>query len=145
MSRVQFYHNTPDPIALACELIARAHAGGRRIALRLPDGDSLRRADQMLWSFEQQSFIPHVANNHPLAPETPVVLADARTPSAWPHHDLLFNLAPELPAEPESFRMVIEIIGQQESERQPARARWMEYKRRGFELKAFDSMLRRPM
>lgn len=145
MPRVQFYHNTPDPLALACELVARAYEGGRSIALRLPDSDSVRRLDQMLWNFDQLAFIPHVASDHPLANETPVVLADGRQPVAWPHHDLLFNLAPDVPSDPDAFRMVIEIIGQQEAERLPARARWMEYKQRGFELKAFDSERREAM
>ncbi|MDX5362756.1 MAG: DNA polymerase III subunit chi [Pseudazoarcus pumilus] len=143
--RVQFYHNTEDPLALACELITRAHAGGRRIALRLPDSGTLRRADQLLWAADPQSFIPHVTAGHALAPETPVILAEAGSPADWPHADLLFNLATDVPPDFAGFRMLVEIIGRQEAERVPARSRWMHYKQAGHELQAFDSEQRRAM
>lgn len=137
--RVQFYHNTEDPLALACELIARAQSNGRKVALRLPDTQALRRADQLLWTFEPQSFVPHVTAGNPLDAETPVVLMEASSPAAWPHADLLFNLAPDMPQGFADFRMLIEIIGREESQRLPARHRWMEYKKLGHELQAFDS------
>lgn len=143
--RVQFYHNTEDPLALACELIARAHAGGRKVALRLPDANSTRRADQMLWTDEQCLFVPHVAAGSPLAAETPVILAEAGAQTPWPHADMLFNLADDVPPDFSGFRMLIEIIGREESQRAPARSRWMEYKRQGHELQAFDSERRKAM
>jgi len=142
--RVQFYHNTEDPLALACELIARAQASGRRIALRLPDATSVRRADQLLWTFDPGSFVPHVPAASPLAAETPVVLAEAGH-TGWPHDDLLFNLASDVPPDFERFRMLVEIIGRSEAERGPARARWMHYKQNGHALQAFDSERREPM
>ncbi|MDX5446617.1 MAG: DNA polymerase III subunit chi [Zoogloeaceae bacterium] len=143
--RVQFYHNTEDPLALACELIARAHAGGRQVALRLPDANTARRADQMLWTGDPLTFIPHVAAGSLLAAETPVILAEAGSDPAWPHADMLFNLASDIPPGFSGFRMLVEIIGKDEVLRAPARSRWMEYKRQGHELQAFDSEQRRAM
>ena len=143
--RVQFYHNTEDPLALACELISRAHAGGRKVALRLPDGSTLRRADQLLWAADPLSFVPHVAADHALAAETPVVLAEAGSAAAWPHTDVLVNLAPDVPPDFADFRMLVEIIGRDEAERAPARSRWMNYKQQGHELQAFDSEQRKAM
>lgn len=138
--RVQFYHNTPDSLALARELVAKAHAGGRRVAVRVADADSLRKLDQMLWTAEPLSFIPHVALDHALAAETPVVIGVAGAESGqWPHADLLFNLAADIPPGHDRFRVLVEIIGQHEAEKQPARARWTEYRRAGLELQAFDA------
>ena len=37
------------------------------------------------------------------------------------------------------FRLVIEIVGQSEAEKVPARARWSAYRQRGLETKAFDA------
>ena len=145
MTRVQFYHNTEDPLALACELIARAQQAGRKIALRLPDAASARRADQLLWSFDPLAFVPHVAVSSPLAAETPVILSDAGTPTEWPHADLLFNLASDVPPGYADFRMLVEIIGKDEALRAPARSRWMTYKQQGHELQAFDSELRKAL
>ena len=110
--RVQFYHNTPDRLALTRELVANAHQRGRRIAIRCADAAQLKRLDQSLWTAEPLSFIPHVAIGSALAAETPVVLAAAGNDAHWPHTDLLFNLADDLPANHEAFRMLIEIVGQ---------------------------------
>ena len=34
-TRVQFYHNTPDPLAFACEMVARAWGSGRKVAVQV--------------------------------------------------------------------------------------------------------------
>lgn len=139
MTRVQFYHNTADPLALACEFVARAYRSGRNVALRLPDENTARRADLLLWSFEPLAFVPHVPADSPLAPETPVLLGHAHAEPAWSHQDILLNLATDLPPGFDAFRRVVEIVGQSEAERMPARARWTEYRRRGLTPEAFDS------
>lgn len=137
--RVQFYHNTPDRLALARELVANAHERGRKVAVSCTDAAQLKRFDQVLWTAEPLSFIPHVAIDSPLAGETPVVLATAGTDLHWPNTDLLFNLADQLPPQAEAFRMLIEIVGQDEAEIHAARQRWGAYRQRGYELKAFDA------
>ncbi len=139
MTSVHFYHNTPDPLALACELVASAQGRGRQIAVRLPDAASARRLDLMLWTAQPQAFIPHVMAGSALAAETPVILGGPAADTAWPHTDLLFNLADDLPPGFERFRTVVEIVGQGEADRLPARARWMQYKARALPLKAFDA------
>lgn len=137
--RVQFYHNTPDRLALTRELVANAHQRGRRIAIRCADAAQLKRLDQSLWTAEPLSFIPHVAIDSALAAETPVVLAAAGNDAHWPHTDLLFNLADDLPANHEAFRMLIEMVGQDDAEKHAARQRWAAYRQCGYELKAFDA------
>ncbi|NMF89102.1 DNA polymerase III subunit chi [Aromatoleum petrolei] len=140
--RVQFYHNAENPLALACELAARAYGSGRKVALRTQDATSARQLDQLLWSFEQQSFVPHVMAGSPLAGETPVVIGHAEAPNEWPHTEILFNLADDVPPGYERFRMLIEIIGQNEAQKLPARARWMHYKQQDLPLQAFDAIRR---
>jgi DNA polymerase-3 subunit chi len=140
--RVQFYHNAENPLGLACELATRAFAGGRKVALRVPDAASARQLDQMLWSFEQQSFVPHVMAGSPLAAETPVIIGRADAPADWPHAEILFNLADDIPAGFERFRMLVEIIGQSEAQKLPARARWKHYKQQDLPLQAFDAIRR---
>ncbi|THF58609.1 DNA polymerase III subunit chi [Pseudothauera rhizosphaerae] len=145
MPRVQFYHDAPDRIALACELAARAYAGGRQVALRTADGALARRLDQALWSFEQLAFVPHVMADSPLAAETPVVIGRGDAPAAWPHGDILFNLADDLPPDLERFRVVVEIVGQSEAEKAPARQRYRHYKQLGLPIQPFDAVRREAM
>ena len=80
--RVQFYHNTPDRLVLTRELVANAHERGRKIAICCADAAQLKRLDQLLWTAEPLSFIPHVAIESALAGETPVVLAVAEAAGA---------------------------------------------------------------
>lgn len=141
-TRVQFYHNAANRLAVARELLTRAFDSGRRIAVRLPDADSATEFDRQLWTADPGSFVPHVMADSALAAETPVVLGAAGGDEAWPHHDMLFNLAPDLPPGYERFRLLVEIVGSSEADKQPARARWQHYKREGLRLQAFDAELR---
>ncbi|ANQ86073.1 DNA polymerase III subunit chi [Azoarcus olearius] len=139
MTKVQFYHNAPDQLALACELVAKAQAGGRQVAVRAADPAMARKLDLMLWTVEPLAFVPHVMNGGPLADETPVQIGAPGSDARWPHADILFNLAADLAPGFEGFRTVVEIVGRSEAEKAPARARWTQYKTRGLPLKAFDA------
>lgn len=141
-TRVQFYHNALDPLALARELLARALASGCRIAVRMPDAASAAAFDRQLWVADPGSFLPHVMASSALAEETPVVLGTAGEGERWPHHDILFNLANDVPPAYRQFRQLVEIVGCSEADKQPARARWLQYKREGVRLQAFDAELR---
>jgi DNA polymerase-3 subunit chi len=142
VTRVQFYHNTEHPLALACELAQRAWGGGRKVALRVPDAATARQLDQLLWSFEQLAFVPHVMAGSPLAQETPVVIGQADAPAPWPHEDVLLNLADDIPPDFQRFRMLVEVVGQSEAHKLPARARWKHYKQLDLPLQAFDAVRR---
>ncbi len=145
MPRVQFYHNTPDRLALACELAARAQAGGRRVAMRVSDAAAAARLDQALWRFDAQSFVPHVMVDSPLAAHTPVLIGRSDAPLPWPHDDLLFNLAADLPPDFERFRMIIEIVGHSEADKAPGRERYRHYKRCELPIQLFDAERREPL
>lgn len=142
MTRVQFYHNAADPLALTCELVERAYTSGRRVAVRTADALKAAELDEALWTFEPGSFIPHVQLGVPLSEETPVIVSDSAPAAAWPHQDVLFNLASDLAPNFAGFRTVIEIVGQNEEQVRAGRARWMQYRSLGLELTAFDAVRR---
>ena len=139
LQRIQFYHNTPDPLALACEFAIQAFQKGRHISVYVSDADEALAFDQRLWRFPSTAFYPHVAANHPLAAQTAIVFAYPGLKTTWPHQDLLFNLSNEMPPDFSDFKLLIEIVAQTESRRSPARQRWLEYKQRGFTLQPFDA------
>lgn len=142
MTQIRFYHNTPDPLALACELVGRAYHGGRRVVVRLEDNRAAQGFDRLLWTHEAGGFIPHVPAGDALAQRTPVLILAAPANAPPDHDDMLFNLAPDIPEEYDRFRMLVEIIGRSESVITPARRRWQQYKAAGHPLKAFDSVRR---
>jgi DNA polymerase-3 subunit chi len=142
VTRVQFYHNAENPLALACELAVSAWGTGRKVALRVADAASARTLDQMLWTFDPLAFVPHVMAASPLASETPIIIGQADAATDWPHADMLFNLADDVPPGYQDFRIVVEIVGRSDAVRLPARARWMHYKQRELPLQAFDAVRR---
>lgn len=131
MTEIHFYHNTPDRFAAACRIAQRACNAGRRLAVRIPDASLARRFDQLLWTFDQLAFVPHVMADSPLAAETPIVIGGGTAP--WPHHDVLLNLGNDLPAEHADFVMLMEVVGADDADRDAARQRWRSYKQAGFE------------
>jgi len=90
----------------------------------------------MLWAFQPLAFVPHVAAASPLAAETPVVIGN--TLDCLPHDDVLINLGNDLPTGFERFRLVLEIVGPSDDERQAARDRYRRYKQQGHALDAHD-------
>jgi len=134
MTEVHFYTGVADPVRYACELIKRGVARGRRVVVHQPDRARLARLDQMLWSFEPLSFIPHVQAGDALAARTPVVLTASADDGAVPHHEVLVNLGGELPKFFSRFEFLMEIVGTDVAEADAGRRRWKFYKDRGYPL-----------
>lgn len=145
LQRIQFYHNTPNPVELACEFVIQAFQKGRKISVYADDAEQAQAFDQRLWRTPATAFFPHVAVNHPLSTQTPIVFAYPGLTPSWPHHDLLFNLSTNTPPHFENFKLFIEIVAKTEKSRTPARQRWLDYKQRGFILQPFDSEKRRAL
>ena len=138
-TRIQFYHNSPSPIDLACEFTHNAFNKGRRVAIFLSHEQEAHDLDRLLWQTPPHVFYPHVRADHALAAETPIVLSYPGLNTPWPHHALLFNLSPESPPDWKQFKMLVEIVGQTIASRQPARQRWQLYKQEGYTLEPFDA------
>lgn len=134
MTDIHFYHDAQDRVAAACHFAAKAWRAGRRVALATADSAEARRIDLTLWTAEPLAFIPHVAVESPLAPETPVLIGPPGAP--WTHQDVLINLDAAIPPDLAGFKMVVEVVGQDEADRGPARQRWRAYKAAGHTLTA---------
>lgn len=133
---VKFYHNAANRLLAACSITAKAVAQGRKIVVYVPDPALAQQFDALLWRAQPESFIPHVAADSPLASHTAVVL----TPSLedLPYDDVLLNLADELPAGYARFKLLVEIVSDDEAGRVTARNRWRFYKEQQHALEAYD-------
>jgi DNA polymerase-3 subunit chi len=130
---VEFHHDAPDKLGLACLLVGRLFQAGRKAVLFAPDAAIAQRIDHLLWSQPALGFVPHVAAGHRLAAETPVIIS-ARLDDT-PHDDVLVNLDGELPPGFARFRQLVEIVGMDDADRLPARQRFKFYRDRGYELR----------
>ncbi|EXI76784.1 MAG TPA: DNA polymerase III subunit chi [Candidatus Accumulibacter phosphatis] len=136
MTRIFFYHNAADRVAMAASLIARTVGQKKALIVYAPDAAVAAALDRHLWLHPPTGFVPHVRIDSPLARETPVVIADRL--DSTDRDERLFNLAPEVPPGFSRFNSLIEIVGQGDEERLAGRQRARFYRDRGYDIQYFD-------
>jgi DNA polymerase-3 subunit chi len=114
--------------AFACRLTEKAYLKNLSIVIvndTLADAQAL---DDLLWTFNERSFIPHKVcmDEHSMDPETKVHLAVL--PTALPAADLLVNLTAGLPADWQLYPRIAEIIDADEDRRRLGRERFKAYR-----------------
>ena len=60
MPRVEFYEaSVSDLEAVLCRLVERAYRSGERVYVWTAAETQARRIDELLWTFTEESFVPH--------------------------------------------------------------------------------------
>ncbi len=136
MTSIDFYFNAPDRLQVACRLAGKAFAQKKKLLIFAPAPETARRIDNMLWTWQQLSFIPHCAAHDPLAAQTPVLITSE--PSAPPECDVLLNLGTECPPFFERYARLLEIVGQDDADKSLGRGRFKFYKERGYAIGTHD-------
>jgi DNA polymerase-3 subunit chi len=136
MERVDFYvidgTDARERWRFACRVIDKAFNAEHRVLVWLENAADVQAFDDLLWTFAQDSFIPH----EPLGPESdweesPVLLSCERLPAATP--DVIVNLAAGLPRGVAEVARIVEIIDADAARRQAGRARFKQYRELGIE------------
>ena len=135
MTRIDFYRYAEDKQHYACRLAAKA-SRSNKVVVYTPDPEVLDRFDKALWTYQATGFVPHVRESSPHAAETPVVLSASG--DNLPHHDVLINLGAEWPPFFATFDRVLEIVGADEADKELARARYVFYQKRGYDIRVND-------
>lgn len=116
---IAFYHATRAPAdAVLPRLVAKALAGGHRIAIRSGDAARLKRLDALLWTHDPAGFLPHAIDTHARAAEQPCLLTAADTPANAA--TLMIALDGELATG--GFARLLHVFD--DADKQAARARW---------------------
>jgi DNA polymerase-3 subunit chi len=128
--RVDFYIlEEPSPsgrLKVACKLAEKAYLAAQTVLVWHTDPAELRAFDEMLWTFNDGSFVPHEMLP---ASDSPVLLSLGVAPSA--NVDIVINLSPELPTCLSQTRRVAEIIDGDDTRRRAGRARFKAYRELG--------------
>lgn len=136
MTQVFFYHGAADKVAAACALLSGAYAKKKPVLVYALEKEVASGVDRMLWTNSALSFVPHCRADSPLAAETPILITD--TLETVPQEERLMNLSREIPPGFSRFQSLIEVVGQEESDRSAARDRVKFYKDSGHEVRYFD-------
>ena len=141
MTEVKFFFNVDNRLQFSCKLAKRAYDEGKRLIVYSPHLGKVEEFDRTLWTFSQLSFVPHVRSHHPLANETPIVVA--MDESHLPHYDALLNLDDEPPPFFSRFEFLREVVSTDQDDRVRARERLKFYKSRGFQIEILDMAARK--
>ena len=132
MTRIDFYQLNPERHAwdqVVCRLCQKAWDNRQLTLLLTQSEEQSRYLDQKLWTFADDSFVPHDSEiNAEFV--TPVFIHDNPDPAG--ERQLLINLAPSVPPWFAQFERVIELVT--EENRSQARANYSYYKERGYPL-----------
>jgi DNA polymerase-3 subunit chi len=93
--------------------------------------EEAQRLDRLLWVFHDQSFVPHGRLGQADPALTPVLVAQPG--EAGDEHDVLINLAPEVPLFFSRFDRVVEPVDADPPARAASRERFKFYRDRGYQ------------
>lgn len=136
MTKVFFYHNVQDRLGAACSLLAKLCAQKKECTVFAPLPERYQTLDRLLWTHAPLSFLPHCDARAALAAETPILLAQELT--APRQRQRLLNLDDAIPPNFMHFANVLELVSQNEADRQHARQRFRDYKAQGCEIVSVD-------
>ena len=118
----------------ACRIAEKAWLRGHRVHLHTASPGTARRLDDLLWTWRDESFVPHSVCETDEAPaDVAITLGWGTLPGST--GDVLLNLdASSVPAGFERFTRVVEIVDAADSSRAAGRERFRRYREHGCEL-----------
>jgi DNA polymerase III subunit chi len=135
MTEILFYHLQQKPLeAVLPTLVEKSLERGWRAVVQATSAERLAALDDHLWTFSDESFLPHATDKEPDAAEQPVVLtlSDGNPNNAAIR--FLVEGAP-VPAEIGGYeRLVLLFDGNDDEALAAARADWKSVKAAGHEV-----------
>ncbi len=141
MTHIDFYilkDNSPNSrMIFICRLVEKIYNKGNKILLHTEDSQKAGTIDDMLWTWKQGSFIPHEVYVQEEISDCPVII-NHHPECSTNIHDVLINMADNVPLFFSQFERVSEIVDQDETTTQMARQRYRFYKERGYPLESHN-------
>ena len=136
MTRVDFYvvsRSEPDAVlSTACRLTEKAFRLKNRIFINAASRDQAMALDRLLWTFRDDSFIPHCRAGADSDRDDPVRIGCGEAPDA--PFDVLINLGDDVPLWSRESPRIAEIVGTDPQSRAAGRKRYRHYRDEGCEL-----------
>lgn len=138
--RVDFYllaSEAPEARGfLACRLLEKAYQKGHRVYVHCSNQAEAECLDELLWTFKDDSFIPHHLQGEGPEPPPPVQIGFEKEPRGF--NDILLNLDLTIPEFYTRFKRVMEIVPNTELEKEKSRERYKAYRAKGCALSVHE-------
>ncbi|MBA2709270.1 MAG: DNA polymerase III subunit chi [Tatlockia sp.] len=138
--RVDFYLLADSEVEelklFACRLLEKAYARGHRVFVYCANQLEAESLDELLWTFKDNSFIPHNLQGEGPEPPPPIQIGYQNEPRGF--NDILINLHGEIPEFHSRFRRIIEIVANNENAKELSRAHYREYRAKKYEIQTHE-------
>jgi DNA polymerase-3 subunit chi len=114
-----------------CRLAEKAWKLDHRVWIRTENAAASRELDDLLWSYQDGSFLPHAKVSDPDAEGSPILIGETAPRVGI---NLLINLGPEVPEYCDAFPRIAEIINADIELKQQGRARYAHYAKSNYTL-----------
>jgi DNA polymerase-3 subunit chi len=131
---IQFYHLTATPLERALpKLLEKAFAAGLRCVVVTGSAEKTEQLNQLLWTYDAASFLPHGAQADGMVEAQPIFLSPEMTLVNQP--SAAFITDGSVVASSASFSRVLDLFdGHDTQATEAARARWVKYREMGHTL-----------
>lgn len=135
MAEIFFYHLQRQPMERVLpQLLERSVERGWRVVVQVASEERMEALDAHLWTYRDDSFLPHGTARDREAAAHPVVLTTAEHNPNSANVRFLIDGAP-IPADAANYeRIVLLFDGEDEDAVAAARAHWSEAKSKGFDV-----------
>ncbi|CEK09922.1 DNA polymerase III subunit chi [Legionella hackeliae] len=111
---------------LACRLLEKAYLRGHRVFVYCESQKDAHQLDELLWTFKDNSFIPHNLQGEGPEPPPPIQIGYQAEPRGY--SDILLNLNSNIPEFYKRFKRVMEIVVNDETAKELSRRNYKEYR-----------------
>jgi DNA polymerase-3 subunit chi len=112
----------------ACRLTEKAYLRDLTVVLLNDTEADTQFMDELLWTFSENSFVPHAIHRDVASPGTPCPVRLTPALESIGPADLLVNLSGRLPTRMERFARIAEVIDADEERRRLGRERYKAYR-----------------
>ena len=132
--QIDFYvlqeQSTGGRLKLACRIIEKAYRLGHRVYVRTGNSDDTNVLDDLLWTFSQNSFVPHQLSTESDSRESPVVIGEHPPAESA---DVVISIADDPVSNFTAYTRIVEIVGYEDDEKASGRNRFRYYREHGME------------
>lgn len=136
MPRVDFYVLASTErealLRVACQITEKAWLAGNTVFVHTDSAPEAARLDEVLWTFKQDSFVPHALYPPKTSDWPPVLVGSGTQPEGT--IGVLVNLGEAVPDFFERFERIAELVGGDPAARESGRVRYRHYRERGCAL-----------
>jgi DNA polymerase-3 subunit chi len=118
---------------LACRLAEKAYLHEKTAYIYCAENKTVAAIDHLLWTFKEESFIPHASLEAAAAHNAPIVIG-CHAEASNREYDILINLHPEINPGWQKFSRILDIIANEPLAKESGRQRYKYYREANCQL-----------